>query len=56
MGEWYGVVLMSKSNKERQAELKARREAQGQVRRPYWGTPTEHEAINALLAELRRSS
>jgi len=47
---------MSKSNKTRQAELKARREAEGQVRRPYWATPAEHDVINTTLAELRKSA
>ena len=47
---------MSKSDKERQAELKARREAEGKVKRPYWATPAEHAAINAKLAELRKSA
>lgn len=47
---------MSKSNKDRQAELKARREAEGKVKRPYWATPAEHEAINDTLAELRKSA
>ena len=47
---------MSKSNKERQAELKARRELEGKVKRPYWATPAEHVAINELLAELRKSA
>ena len=45
-----------KSNKERQAELKARREAEGKVKRPYWATPTEHDVINSTLAELRKSA
>ena len=45
---------MARSNKERQAELKARREAEGKVKRPYWATPAEHDAINAKLAELRK--
>lgn len=47
---------MSKSDKERQAELKTRREAEGKVKRPYWATPTEHDAINAKLADLRKSA
>jgi hypothetical protein len=44
---------MSKSNKVRQAELKARRESEGKVKRPYWATPPEHELINSTLLELR---
>ncbi len=47
---------MPKDNKERQAELKERREAEGKVKRPYWATPAEHDAINAKLAELRKSA
>ena len=47
---------MSKDSKTRQADLKARREAEGKVKRPYWATPTEHDAINAKLAELRKSA
>lgn len=47
---------MSKSNKERQAELKVRRESAGKVKRPYWATPSEHDVINAKLAELRKSA
>lgn len=47
---------MPKNNKERQVELKARREAEGKVKRPYWATPAEHDAINAMLAELRKSA
>jgi hypothetical protein len=46
---------MPKSNKERQAELKARREAEGKVKRPYWATPTEHEKIKSMLADIRKS-
>jgi len=44
---------LPKSNKVRQAELKARCEAEGKVKRPYWATPEEHEAVKARLAELR---
>lgn len=44
---------MSKSNKERQAELKARREAEGKVKRPYWATPGEHDVIKAVLKGVR---
>ena len=44
---------MSKSNKERQAELKARRLVEGKVKRPYWATPAEHEIVKAKLVELR---
>ena len=47
---------MSKDVKQRQAELKARREAEGKVKRPYWATPAEHDAINATLTELRKSA
>ena len=36
----------------RQANLKARREAQGMVRRPYWATPEVHdEVLKPALAE-----
>ncbi len=45
-----------KSTKDRQAELKVRREAEGKVKRPYWATPAEHDVINAKLAELRKSA
>jgi len=45
--------ILPKSNKVRQAELKARCEAEGKVKRPYWATPEEHEAVKARLAELR---
>ena len=45
---------MSKSNKVRQAELKARREAEGKVKRPYWATPEQHEQLKITLAELRK--
>ena len=45
---------MPKSDAERQAELKQRREANGQVRRPYWGTPSEHIVIKETLKELRK--
>ena len=39
----------------RQADLKARREAQGMVRRPYWATPKEHdEVIKPALREARK--
>lgn len=44
---------MSKSINERQADLKARREAEGKVKRPYWATPAEHDVINVMLKELR---
>ena len=52
---WKSGFMSSKSNKERQAKLKARREAEGKVKRPYWATPAEHDVINATLAELRKS-
>ena len=45
---------MAKESKQRQAELKQRREAKGQVRRPYWGTPDEHIVIKETLKELRK--
>ena len=44
---------MSKSGKERQAELKARREAEGKFKRPYWATPEHHEALKVKLSELQ---
>mgnify|MGYP001100364371 CR=1 FL=1 len=44
---------IAKTSTKRQAELKARREAAGMVRRPYWATPEEHEALKAKLRELR---
>jgi hypothetical protein len=44
-----------KTNAQRQAELKARREAQGMVKRPVWATPEEHEHIKRLLRELREN-
>lgn len=43
----------SKSSTQRQAKLKVRREAAGMVRRPYWATPEEHEALKVKLRELR---
>lgn len=43
----------AKPSAQRQAELKARREADGMVRRPYWATPEEHEALKEKLRELR---
>ena len=46
-------VSMPKSTNDRQTELKARREAEGKVKRPYWATPEEHEIVKAKLAELR---
>jgi hypothetical protein len=42
-----------KTNAQRQAELKARREAQGMVKRPVWATPEEHERIKQFLIDLR---
>ena len=44
---------MPKSSKERQAELKERREAEGKVKRPYWATVPEHEQVKLLLSDLR---
>lgn len=44
-----------KTNAERQALLKARREAQGIVKRAYWATPEEHEHIKRELAKMRNN-
>jgi hypothetical protein len=45
--------MKPKTNAERQAELKARREAQGIVKRAYWATEEEHKHIKRELAKLR---
>ena len=45
---------MPKNNKERQAELKARREAEGKVKRPYWATPDEHNLLKDELCNIRQ--
>lgn len=42
-----------KSNKEHQAEYKARQIALGYVRRAYFATPLEHEFIKAELSAFR---
>ncbi len=47
---------MSKTSAERQADLKIRREAMGQVRRPVWATPPEHDKVKELLKRLRGES
>ena len=46
-------VSKAKDSAQRQAQLEARREAAGMVRRPYWATPEEHEALKVKLRELR---
>jgi len=47
--------MKAKTNAQRQADLKARREALGMVKRPVWATPAEHEVLNRTLRELREN-
>jgi hypothetical protein len=47
--------MARKTGAQRQAALKARREAEGKVKRPVWATPAEHVLINQLLTKEREN-